>query len=87
MPDDFHGYDLWRCQSPDDAGEPRPGTVASYSGHEQCLARIAKLTDLLEEIAAICDGRDDADMVGDPPRYVPNIWAEIHLRIREVVPR
>jgi hypothetical protein len=93
MADGFRGYDTWKCradrdESPDPAEDrDGPGTVKHYQGHAQCLARINKLTAVLEEIAAICDGRDDADLVGDPPCYVPNIWMQIHTRIREVVPR
>lgn len=65
---------------------PKPGTVEHYKLHEKCLARINTLTDLLEEIAEECDQRADADCVGDPPRFVSNIWAQLHQRIREVVP-
>jgi hypothetical protein len=68
------------------SGDPQPGTVEHYKLHEQCLARINTLTDLLEEIAEECADRADADCVGDPPRFVGNIWAQLHQRIREVVP-
>jgi hypothetical protein len=66
---------------------PKPGTVAHYELHEKCQARINMLTDLLEEIAEECDQRADADCVGDPPRYLPNIWMDLLTRIRAVVPR
>lgn len=91
MSENFRGYDSWKTRSDrdeyPDPDEDRPGTVAHYQGHAQCLARINQLTDLLEEIAEIADDRADADMQGDPPRYVPNQWMQILTRIREVVPR
>jgi hypothetical protein len=65
---------------------PKPGTVAHYELHEKCQARINMLTDLLEEIAEECDQRADADCVGDPPRFVGNIWSDLLMRIRAVVP-
>jgi len=70
------------------ARDPRdtPGTVAHYETHAACHREIARLRAVLEEIAAECDERADADCVGDPPRYVPNIWMQIHTRIREVIP-
>ncbi len=60
---------------------PKPGTVEHYELHKPCLAEIQKLRDLLEEIAEECDERADAT-----PEYRPNIWMELLMRIREVVP-
>lgn len=67
--------------------EPRPGTVEHYQFHARCHQHIAKLTTLIEEIATVCSERADADCVGDPPRFVPNIWMQLHTRIREDLPR
>jgi len=64
----------------------KPGTVAHYEVHADCHREIARLRGVLEEIAAECAERADADCVGDPPRYVPNIWTQLHTRIREVLP-
>jgi len=64
----------------------KPGTVEHYQMHAACHREIARLRALLEEIANECEERADADCVGDPPRYVPNIWMQLHTRIREVVP-
>jgi hypothetical protein len=66
---------------------PPAGTVEYYECHKRGHQRIAKLTAVLEEIAEECAERADADCVGDPPRYVPNIWMQLHTRIREVLPR
>ena len=68
------------------AESDKPGTVAHYKVHEACHREIARLRGVLEEIADVCADREDADLVGDPPRYVPNIWMQLHTRIREVVP-
>jgi hypothetical protein len=65
----------------------KPGTVEHYEAHAACQKRINELTDLIEEVADECDARADADCQGDPPCYVPNIWMQLHTRIREVVPR
>jgi len=64
----------------------KPGTVAHYELHAACHREIARLRAVLEEIVAECEDREDADCVGDPPEYVPNVWMRIHTRIREVVP-
>lgn len=64
----------------------KPGTVEHYKLHEGCLKEIQRLRDVLEKIADECDGRADADCVGDPPRFVPNVWMQILTRIREVMP-
>jgi hypothetical protein len=63
-----------------------PGTVEHYELHADCQREIQRLRNLLEEIADVCNDRADAECVGDPPRYVPNIWMQLHTRIREVVP-
>jgi hypothetical protein len=84
MADDFYRYDLTKTTPPGD--RDGPGTVKYYQGHAQCLARINKLTDLLNEIAAECAEHDDASIEADG-RAIPNCWMRIHLRIREVVPR
>jgi len=65
----------------------KPGTVAHYELHAACHREIARLRAVLEEIADECADRADADCQGDPPRYVPNIWMQLSMRIRTVVPR
>jgi len=64
----------------------KPGTVEHYQVHAACHREIARLRALLEEIAAECAERAEADLVGDPPHYRPNIWMQLQTRIREVVP-
>lgn len=66
---------------------PKPGTVEHYQLHAACLKEIGRLRAVLEEIAEECDERADADMAGDPPRYLPNVWMQLLERIRAVVPR
>jgi len=41
---------------------------------------------VLEQIRGYCDGRADADCVGDPPRFVPNAWMQVQTLIDEVLP-
>src|SRR5262245_33433018 len=62
-----------------------PGTVNHCDVHAACLREIARLRAVLEAIAEECAERADADCVGDPPHYVPNIWMQIQTRIREVI--
>lgn len=64
----------------------KPGTVEHYTAHAACLKEIQRLRDVLEEIAEECAERADADCAGDPPTYRPNIWMQLHERIRAVVP-
>lgn len=45
---------------------------------------LANFNDLLDDIDEYLDNRADADVQGDPPRYVPNAAMELLCRLREM---
>jgi len=64
---------------PDDAGA-RLAHECGFKG-----ARIAQLLDALETILSYAEDREDADCVGDPPRFVGNTWMQIAEICREAL--
>lgn len=45
--------------------------------------REERMRSALEDIRDFCDGRADADCIGDPPRFVPNKWMELLMMAEE----
>jgi hypothetical protein len=43
------------------------------------------VVELLDAVAELLDGYQDADCVGDPPRFVPNQAMQLRTRILELL--
>lgn len=48
-------------------------------------SKLQEVRDLLMDISEYLEDREDADIQGDPPRYVPNRAMRLNSRVKEVV--